>query len=248
MVASIMDYIPANIMPKESQQGDYYPTDLGPYDSGPSNTATSRWAAARRGSGRVEEDRGPERRAGACSMPPTKTATRLDPDPAVNRFDLGNDPLEYARPRAQIVQQVLPGLVERTTKDGEDYTQVRTAVQGTAGASTARACSSPHGYMGGLDISRSHKGDKDAKPPVSLVRAAEQRAALDLLQEQVFSDKPFQFPPDLYNYLAASNWNHWGVSRIAPQGFPGSRTDPALAGADPGSPAFLGDAGTDTRY
>ena len=27
----------------------------------------------------------------------------------------------------------------------------------------------------------------------------------------MFSDKPFQFPPDLYNHLVATRWDHWGV-------------------------------------
>ena len=27
----------------------------------------------------------------------------------------------------------------------------------------------------------------------------------------MFGDKPFNFPPEMYNQLAASRWNHWGV-------------------------------------
>ena len=34
---------------------------------------------------------------------------------------------------------------------------------------------------------------------------------LTLLEQQVLSDKPFDFPPELYNQLAASNWMHWGT-------------------------------------
>jgi hypothetical protein len=32
------------------------------------------------------------------------------------------------------------------------------------------------------------------------------------MEEQIFSDKPFNFPPNLYNHLASSKWNHWGVN------------------------------------
>ena len=60
-------------------------------------------------------------------------------------------------------------------------------------------------------MNRSHKGDPNGQPPFVVVDAAKQREALTLLEEQVFSDKPFQFPPALYNHLAASRWNHWGV-------------------------------------
>ena len=44
-----------------------------------------------------------------------------------------------------------------------------------------------------------------------MVDAKLQRDALGMLEEHVFSDKPFQFPPELYNQLGWSNWNHWGM-------------------------------------
>jgi hypothetical protein len=75
-------------------------------------------------------------------------------------------------------------------------------------------------YVGGLLTSRSHKGDKDARPPISLVPVDKQRDALELLEDQVFSDEPFQFPAELYKYLAASNWDHWGLSRTVRKDYP----------------------------
>jgi len=66
-------------------------------------------------------------------------------------------------------------------------------------------------YVGGLYTSRSHKGDKDGKPPFTVVDAKKQRDALTLLEQEVLSDKPFAFPPQLYNQLASSNWRHWGA-------------------------------------
>ena len=56
-------------------------------------------------------------------------------------------------------------------------------------------------------VSHSKPGDKDAKPPVSVIDPKLQREALALIEQQVLSDKPYQFPPDLINKLAASNWN-----------------------------------------
>jgi hypothetical protein len=69
-------------------------------------------------------------------------------------------------------------------------------------------------YVGGLYMSRSHKGDKDGPKPLEVVPVERQREALALLEEQVFSDKPFNFPPDLYNHLAASQWDHWGTQVV----------------------------------
>ncbi len=59
-------------------------------------------------------------------------------------------------------------------------------------------------------MNRSHKGDAKAPEPYVVVDAKKQREALELLEQHVFNDTPFQFPPALYNHLAASHWDHWG--------------------------------------
>jgi hypothetical protein len=64
--------------------------------------------------------------------------------------------------------------------------------------------------VGGLYVNRHHKGDPNAQVPFVVVEPAKQREALALMEEQVFSDKPFQFPPDFYNKLASTRWDHWG--------------------------------------
>jgi len=143
----------------------------------------------------------------------------IDPDPDTNRFDMGADPIEYARTRAQLVQESVPGLVDRMTKEGEDYTQARRALS---------VLMSQHGnamyfvsrYVGGMQISRSHKGDKEARPPQRMVDVKLQRDALGLLEEQVFSDKPYAFPPEIYNYLATTSWSHWGLHGSIRKDFP----------------------------
>jgi hypothetical protein len=40
------------------------------------------------------------------------------------------------------------------------------------------------------------------------------------LEQEVFNDEPFSFPPELYNQLAASNWDHWGMRTTLRKDFP----------------------------
>jgi hypothetical protein len=210
-VASVMDYTPTNIVPKDWKQGDFYTTTIGPYDY---------WAIEYGykplPGGPIGEQGELKKIASRSGEPALNYATDedtrgFDPDPESNRFDLGTDPLEYARLRAQTVTELMPGLVDRMVKDGEDYTVARRAFnvllsqQGQAMFFASR-------NIGGLSTSRSHKGDKDGKPPVTLVDAKVQRDSLALLEQNVLSDKPFQFPADLYNKLGVSNWLHWGTS------------------------------------
>ncbi|MBP89355.1 MAG: hypothetical protein CMJ64_22025 [Planctomycetaceae bacterium] len=219
MVGSVMDYNPTNIVSKESEQGDYYTTTIGPYDYWAIEYGYKPLSGGM--TGEVKELQKIATRSGeaALSYATDEDTSSSDPDPDSNRFDLGNDALEYAKLRAQVVQEVIPGLVERTSKEGDDYTQTRRAFNillsqhGQGMSFVAR-------YVGGLHTSRSHKGDKDAKAPIELVDVAKQREAFDLLEEQVFSDKPFQFPPELYKYLATSRWNHWGTSSSTRKDFP----------------------------
>jgi hypothetical protein len=74
--------------------------------------------------------------------------------------------------------------------------------------------------VGGVQTSRSHKGDKDAKPPQRMVDPKLQRDALTLLEEQVFGEKPYQFPPEVYNYLSSTSWSHWGLHGTSRKDFP----------------------------
>ncbi|MBS0207677.1 MAG: zinc-dependent metalloprotease [Planctomycetes bacterium] len=210
IVASVMDYSPANLVPKEMTQGDYYSTTVGPYDM---------WAieygykALPGGTeGEVAELKKIAARSGEPALAyATDEDTRgIDPDPYSNRFDLGNDPVAFAKMRTQLVGELWPGIVDKVTKDGDGYQRARQAFgvllsnYGQATFFTAR-------LVGGLSISRSHKGDAKAPAPVEVISVAKQREALGLIEQAVLSDKPFNFPPELYGHLATTHWSHWGV-------------------------------------
>src|SRR5207253_3023884 len=66
-------------------------------------------------------------------------------------------------------------------------------------------------YVGGEHAHRDHRGDPKGRDPLVPVAPAKQREALKFLQEHLFSDKPFQFPPDLLRRLAVERWYHWGM-------------------------------------
>jgi hypothetical protein len=214
IVASVMDYSPANIVPKDWKQGDYYTQTVGPYDiwaieygyKPDADAAELKKIASRSGEPQL-------------AYATDEDTSMSDPDPDSNRFDWGSDPLEFAQVRMQLYDELLPGFVERVTKEGDDYTQAR-RVLNILLAQRGQAMSFAARYVGGLKTSRSHFGDKDGKPPVTPVDAKTQRDVLALLEEQVFSDKPFQIPPEVYNKLGWSNWSHWGREPTRSKEFP----------------------------
>jgi hypothetical protein len=219
LVASVMDYSPANVVPKDWKQGDYYSQTIGPYDYWAIEYGYKPFSGGT--TGEVAELKKIASRSGEAQLAyATDEDTRsLDPDPDTNRFDMGSDALEYAKTRAEMVKQLMPSVVERMTKEGEDYTQARRAFNILL-SQHGQAMYFASRYVGGVNINRSHKGDKNAKAPVTLIPADKQREALNLLTEQVLSEKPYEFSPDIYQYLASSNWSHWGTQSPTRKDFP----------------------------
>ena len=208
--SSVMDYCPTNLVPKGGNQGDYFSSTIGPYDL---------WAIEYGykplGGGTEGETADLKKIASRSGEPSLAYATDedtrgIDPDPLSNRFDMGKDPVAYAKLRAQLIGELWPKVIEDVTKDGDGYQQARRAF-GILLGNHGQAMYFASRFVGGLYVTRSHKGDANGQPPFVVVDAAKQRKALTLVEEQVLSDKPFQFPPALYNHLAASRWNHWGT-------------------------------------
>ncbi|MEM6798415.1 MAG: zinc-dependent metalloprotease, partial [Planctomycetota bacterium] len=206
LAASVMDYCPANFALTSEEQGDYYSTTIGPYDY---------WAIEYGYKPLLKEKEGLAEIAARSGQPGLAYATDedtrgIDPDPHSYRFDIGNDLVAYAEREAALVAQTMPGIVDELIKDGEGYQKARRAF-GVLLGTHARAMFIASRYIGGIHVSRSHKGDAGADEPFVLVDAERQRAAMKLVAEQMLSDEPFEVPPELYGKLIASRWNHWGA-------------------------------------
>jgi hypothetical protein len=52
------------------------------------------------------------------------------------------------------------------------------------------------------------------------VEPEKQREALALLEKEVFAPDAYNFPPELYNHLAPSKWNHWGMEHLPRADYP----------------------------
>ena len=206
LASSVMDYLPVNFAPKGEKQGDYFSTTIGPYDYwaieyGYKTVSGDELAALRKIASR-------------CADPTLDYATDedtrgIDPDPLANRYDLGKDPLAFAKMRAKAINGLWKGLADRMTEEGEGYQRARQAFNILL-LQHGRLMHLASRFVGGLYVHRDHKGDPDARPPVVVVEAKRQREALAFLETEVFGRKAYQFPPELFNYLAGSKWRHWG--------------------------------------
>lgn len=203
LVGSVMDYNPANIARKGQKQGDYFSTTIGPYDY---------WAIeyAYRPDCTDEDLR---KIAGRAAEPELIYGTDEDlmatSDPLVNQWDLGSDPLAFAKDRIALAKETMPKLAETVVDEGEGYQRARNAffrLLGQYGNAAFMAAK----FVGGEQMHRDHKGDLNARDPFVPVPGDKQREALKFLKEEVLTDAPFDFPPELLRKLAADRWLHWG--------------------------------------
>jgi hypothetical protein len=205
IVASVMDYTPANISPDKDNQGLYYTQTIGPYDY---------WAIEYgykpiSGNEKAELQKIASRSTEPGLAYTTDEDTRsIDPDPYSARFDLGQNPLEFATRQMEMTKKALPEILNRVVKDGEGYQKARQAFM-LLFHEYWSAISTAAKYPGGIVLSRDHKGAKDARPPFTTVSAQQQRDAMKLINESAF-EVPELSRKDL-NYLAVSRWSHWGT-------------------------------------
>jgi hypothetical protein len=213
LVGSVMDYAPINLAPKGVKQGDYFTTTIGPYDYWAIEYAYKPLTGGTDG-----EYEKLQEIATRCAGPGLDYGTDEDlfttADPSVNQWDLGADPMKYAQDRMLLTQELLKDLTDRTVDKGEGYQRTRQAFSmllnqyGNGAHLIAN-------HIGGEYVNRDHRGDPNGRDPLVPVKATKQREALKFLQENILTDKTFQFSPQLLRQLAADRWMHWGTNTMS---------------------------------
>lgn len=207
LTGSVMDYIPTNLAASGQKQGQYHQTTLGPYDYWAIEYAYKPIAA------NTPDEELPElaKIASRAAEPLLAYDTDedagigggpFDMDPVVNRFDFGTDPLKFYALRVNLADEIRGSMEKKLEKPGEGYQVLRRSFNGAFGQE-GYALYLASKYIGGVYHFRSHVGDPGNRLPFEPVPAAKQKEALDLLRENLFSPKAFQFSPQLLNKLAS---------------------------------------------
>jgi hypothetical protein len=202
--ASVMDYTPINIAPKGQKQGDYFSPTIGPYDY---------WAIeyAYRP---IDGNEGEELKKIAARAPEADLVFATDEDmygnndPLVNTYDIGNDVCKFAKDRMALATELLKDIDSKSVKDGESWLRNRQAFSYLL-AQYGNASALLAAYVGGQQVHRDHKGDKDARDPIVPIPGAKQREALAVLVDQVLADKAFTFSPATLRRLGVEKWSDW---------------------------------------
>lgn len=124
-------------------------------------------------------------------------------DPLVNQHDLGDDPLQWGRERAELVRSLVPQLPGRLLQPGDRYGELSLAVSRLLTA-YFRSLAPLVKYVGGQYRLRDRVGDPGLRPPFAVVPKAKQRAALATLLEYALGDNPLQLSAEVLTRLGGA--------------------------------------------
>ena len=197
--ASVMDYVPINLPPPGvpfERYGAPHRSALGTYDYWAIEYAYKPVAAA--------DEADELRRIAARSNEPalafgTDEDAGLGIDPESLTFDLGDDPVAYAKSRFAIARDLLQRQETRQLSEGANYTPLRRAVR-YAVRDVAAAAGVLARQIGGLRTLRDYPGS--GRDPLQPVPGRQQRAALDALAQNVLATDSLRLSPALQRRLA----------------------------------------------
>ena len=210
IAASVMDYIPINYRFESGEvQGDYAMIDIGPYDF---------WAIEY---GYTSDTKKLPEILKRCSEPELQYATDEDtsgPDPLARRYDFSKEPLDYAKEQMKLVKLYRDRILDKFVKDGDSWSKARRGYELTLSLQT-RASSMMANWVGGAFVNRDKKGDPGDRPPVEVVSADQQRAALKFVIDNSFYDEAYGLTPKLLERMSVDKWlderAHSGMSSEA---------------------------------
>ena len=214
VATTVMEYAPLNIWPKRYGQGSYYQTVLGPYDYYAMKFAYQAIPGAK-----TPEDELPtlERWASAWSDPVYRYASDEDvswsdghaADPRVEQGELSNDQLSWTVVQLDLNRALMDRDAALLPHEGNAYESATVAFRGAYFRYISLASRTAH-WIGGQYLSRAHRGDPGAQPPIVPVPLAMQQRAFNILSAYLFSDQHFRFSPQVLNKLGYSEWAGYG--------------------------------------
>jgi hypothetical protein len=195
LAGSIMDYTPVNMVIKDGKaQGDFGMIDLGDYDY---------WAIEY---GYTFDD--PKKVLEKVAEPGHEYGTDEDvggPDPLIQRYDFSKDPLDYAKSQMDLARYHRGRLLDKFVKDGESWAKVRRGYTISLGMQV-RGLTMMAPWVSGSYVNRDHKGDPNARQPIEVVPAQQQRDALRWVIDNSFFDESFGLTPEILQKMTVEKW------------------------------------------
>ncbi len=202
---SVMDYMPLNLAPDKSRQGQYYINAPGPYDD---------WAIEYGYSEALPDAAAEEKRlaaiAGRSNERELAYANDADDmrmagkaiDPRAQVFDMSSDPIAYGTQRCEMTRKAMAKLLKEYPTEGKSWQELTQAyISLTTESSNALTAISR--YIGGVYVERAFVGQvkENAPDPLRAVEPEKQEAAMAALAKHAFSADAWKVDDALLRHL-----------------------------------------------
>lgn len=203
LTGSVMDYSTANVARDPSKQGYYYDIKPGPYDH---------WAIEYGYSTALDDAAAEEARLSAILARSSQKelafgndaedmrAPGKAVDPRVMIDDMSSDGIKYGVERIQLVSDLMQGLLDKFSVEGQSYQRMRNAYMVLMAHHRIQTGVISR-YIGGLYVDRSFADQPGAGLPYQPVEEARQKEAMAALNTYLFAPDVFKAPSELLNYL-----------------------------------------------
>ncbi|OYZ01178.1 MAG: Matrixin [Sphingobacteriia bacterium 28-36-52] len=201
LIGSVMDYPAINVSLDRSKQGDYYTTKAGPYDI---------WAIefGYTPFNEIEEEAMLTKILSKSTDPKLAFGNDGDDmrapgkaiDPRINVNDMSNDAVAYAEERFKLVNNIMGKLIQKYTKPGQSYAELRNRYLMLQGQRSGQI-NAVSRYIGGIYIDRSFPEQNSTNKPYTPTPFATQKKAMDVLNKYVFAPNAFEADTQLFPYL-----------------------------------------------
>lgn len=203
LIGSVMDYPALNLHHNGTEEIDYCQTSPGPYDI---------WAIEY-GYSIADPDPAQEmirldRILSRSSEPQLTFGNDADDmrapgkgiDPRVMVNDLSGDAITYGIERLELVNSILPTLLDRYNGDGQSYHELKSAF-GILMSNYPTMLGVISRYIGGVYVERFSPGLKTDKKPLTPVAYSDQKRAMAALTKYAFAPDAMQIPAGIIPYL-----------------------------------------------
>ena len=222
LTTSVMDYIPPNIAPQGTKQGDYFPNMVGLYDEWAIQYGYTPTLAT----SPIAEKPILQEIANQSYKPEYAYATDedvYDLDPTADAWDNSGNVLLYSQWQLENSLVMWERLKRGFPISGENYSDLSDRFN-TVLNNYFQQIYYTSKYIGGQSFYRVQPNEIGSSKltsaigqnrlPFVPVPIEEQRQALKTLQKYVFAEDALNFSPELLNKLAPSRWRHWGSTPL----------------------------------
>lgn len=141
------------------------------------------------------------------------------PDPTANRFDMGSDPVAWAKMRIEVADGLLKNLTEWAVQKDDPNYYLRD-VYSTLMFERVRYIPFAARQVTGQIQSRARASDPNAPAAFTLLDPKVQRETLKFINETLFTEDFFTKDEAVLNRLGVSRWSDWASTPAGRTDFP----------------------------